>query len=159
MDIVILTLSNSDYNLAALLRFIGEYLPQTSPSCKVVLLSEVAYVDVLKNYFSGLQNVWLTLDSSISLEELQKRLLETVPSHQEQCEDTGRFSAMLTSREWVVLQNLLAGKTPSQIANDLQLNYKTISHHKRAALTKLGMRSLCPLLVRNHALNNWKNVT
>ncbi|MBL5829833.1 helix-turn-helix domain-containing protein [Serratia fonticola] len=150
VDVVILALGNGEYSLASLLRLVGDYLPHRHPSCKVVLMGEIARMNMLKRYFNGLINTVITLDSSTSLEELQKKLQNIVFPYPDEREKSALASGALSSRELFVLLKMLDGETPNQIANRLQLNYKTVSHYKRTALVKLGIRSLCPLVVFNH---------
>ncbi|CAI2039581.1 transcriptional regulator FimZ [Serratia fonticola] len=147
VDIVLLMLSHGEYSLASFLQFIGDSLPQLSPSCTVVLVGDVAYINVLKRYFSGMRNVLVTLDNTTSLMKMQTQLFEidrirgSVGSNS---------STILTSRELLVLRRLLDGESSRQIADDLALHYKTVSHHKRAALTKMGIRSLCSLVMHKY---------
>jgi two-component system capsular synthesis response regulator RcsB len=47
----------------------------------------------------------------------------------------------LSDRERDVLQLLMAGMSGMQIAQRLDRSYKTISHDKRSAMSKLGLRS------------------
>lgn len=67
----------------------------------------------------------------------------------------------LSQRELSVLRFLLKGKSITRIALRLGLNYKTVSHHKRSALVKLGVNSLQPLLLNEHDCNlvgQWLNM-
>ncbi|WP_260513716.1 LuxR C-terminal-related transcriptional regulator [Serratia fonticola] len=150
VDIVLLMLSHREYSLASFLQFIGDSLPLISPSCTVVLVGEVAYINLLKHYFSGMRNVLTTLDISTSLTKLQMQLLDIERACGEGTEQGSNSSTVLSSRELLVLRRLLDGESSSQIADDLALNYKTISHYKRAALAKLGIRSLCPLVMHKY---------
>lgn len=54
----------------------------------------------------------------------------------------------LTSREHEVLSIMQRELTPSEIAADLGINIKTVSHHKRNAMHKLGFS-------RNSELYHW----
>lgn len=55
-------------------------------------------------------------------------------------EDVSQFA--LSTREEEVLNMLVSGLRPSQVANRLGLSMKTISSHKRNALGKLGVGSI-----------------
>lgn len=143
VNLVILTVCNRDYNLTSLLQLVGERLPKMHPNSKVVLIGDIADVNPLKCYFSGLRNVSIILDKAIMLDELSRELLSTT-ANKEQI--FGKSSSMLTPRELEILRMLLDGDTARKIADDLKLNFRTVSHHKRAALAKLGVRSLCPLV-------------
>ncbi|WP_081375868.1 MULTISPECIES: LuxR C-terminal-related transcriptional regulator [Serratia] len=143
VNLVILTVCNRDYNLASLLQLVGERLPKMHPNSKVVMISDIADVNPLKCYFSGLRNVSIILNKTITLDELSRELLSTTANNEK---IFGKSSTMLTPRELEILRMLLDGDTARKIANDLKLNFRTVSHHKRAALAKLGVRSLCPLV-------------
>ncbi|WP_061322344.1 LuxR family transcriptional regulator [Serratia rubidaea] len=54
----------------------------------------------------------------------------------------------LTSREHEVLSDMQRELTPAEIAADLGINIKTVSHHKRNAMHKLGFS-------RNSELYHW----
>jgi DNA-binding CsgD family transcriptional regulator len=142
VDFVILTISNREQNLASLLQLIGQDLPKKHPKSQVILIGNMAYMSLLKCYFGGLGNVRVILDNTMSLEELKMELMSLIFPWQ------GReiTSIMLSSRELQVLRMLLDGDTAKQIAKELQLDFRTVSHYKRAALTKLGARSLHPLV-------------
>ncbi|MHA7848222.1 helix-turn-helix transcriptional regulator [Serratia sp. D1N4] len=142
VDFVILTISNREQNLASLLQLIGQDLLKKHPNSQVILIGNMAYMSLLKCYFGGLGNVRVILDNTMSLDELKMELLSLIFPWQ------GReiTSIMLSSRELQVLRMLLDGDTAKQIAKELQLDFRTISHYKRAALTKLGARSLHPLV-------------
>lgn len=147
VDIMILVLSGRRYSLASLLELVGKRLPITHPSCKIVLMSQANDTDQLKRYFSGLENVWITLERSTTLAQWQEYLLNTDSLKRSMPGNSRRFSATLSTRELLILRRLLAGEFPNKIADDLQLSYKTVSHYKRAALAKLGIRSLYPLVI------------
>jgi DNA-binding CsgD family transcriptional regulator len=142
VDFVILTIDNREQNLASLLQLIGQELPKMHPKSRVILIGSMAYMSLLKCYFNGLGNVRVILDNTMPLDELKMELLSLIFPWQ------GReiSSIMLSSRELQVLRMLLDGDTAKQIAKELQLDFRTVSHHKRAALTKLGARSLHPLV-------------
>lgn len=152
VHLVILTIDKRNYNLISLLQLVGECLPKIHPDSKIILIGDIANVNPIKFYFNGLKNVNVILDKTITLDELRRELL-SISTNKEQGFE--RVSAMLTPRELEVLRMLLDGGTPKQIADDLQLNFRTVSHHKRAALAKLGVRSLCPLvdLINKKAYN------
>ncbi|MFC0227477.1 LuxR C-terminal-related transcriptional regulator [Serratia aquatilis] len=143
VNLIVLTFNNHDYNLTSLLQLVGEYLPKTHPNSKVILIGDIAKVNSLKYYFSRLSNVSAILDKTIAIDELRKELLGINTNKAQKLE---RTSPLLSMRELQVLQMLLDGDTATKIADNLQLNFRTVSHHKRAALAKLGVRSLCPLV-------------
>ncbi len=97
------------------------------------------------------------IGSNESVEELKRAMhaaLEGVPymsselasvvacsvSPSDGSQDTPPFA--LSSREEEVLNMLVSGLRPSQVANRLGLSMKTISSHKRNALGKLGVTNI-----------------
>ena len=52
----------------------------------------------------------------------------------------------LSSREFEVMRLLVAGKSVTEIANDLSLSVKTISTHRHRVLTKLSLRNTAELI-------------
>lgn len=151
VDIVLLMLDCHDYSMASFLHLISDSLPKMHSSCTVVLVGKAAHMDMLMHYFSGLKNTMLILDSSSSLMKLQKQLLDIDRACGEDAKDGSHVSALLSSRELLVLRRLLDGESSGQIADDLELHYKTVSHYKRAALAKMGIRSLCPLVMHRYS--------
>jgi DNA-binding NarL/FixJ family response regulator len=152
VDILFLVLSYQDYSLASFLHLIGDSLPEMHPSCTVVLVGELTYMEALKLYFRELNNALVTLDNATSLTKLQEQLLNIDRNHGETAASGSNFSAILSSRELLVLRRLLDGESSSKIAVDLELSNKTISHYKCAALAKLGIRSLCPLVMKRYSV-------
>jgi two-component system nitrate/nitrite response regulator NarL len=47
----------------------------------------------------------------------------------------------LTAREWEVLDQLSAGKTTDQVADDLFLSVETVRSHTKSLYRKLGVHS------------------
>lgn len=156
VDIVILILRNSDYNLASLLELIGERLPHRHPSSQVVLMGNLGSLNVLKRCFSGLENVWSITASSAPSATLLKNLQEIAADDKGKARDP---RAGLSRHERLVLRKLLGGESPNQIANGLAIHYKMVSYYKRSALTKLGMSSLSPLVVNRHNAAPAQNMT
>lgn len=156
VDIVILILRNSDYNLASLLELIGERLPHRHPSSRVVLMGTPGSLNVLKRCFSGLENVWSITDSSVPSAVLLKNLQEIAATNKGKARDP---RGGLSRHERLVLRKLLGGESPNQIANSMAIHYKTVSYYKRSALAKLGMSSLSPLVVNRHNVTSAQKVT
>ncbi|WP_431225427.1 LuxR C-terminal-related transcriptional regulator [Serratia sp. L9] len=149
VDVVILTLNHNEGNLASFLQLLGGYLPCTHPAGKVVLMAEATYVEMLKRYFYEFNSAWESLDGATTLEKLHEQLWDIILLSKRSNWIAESASERLSSSELLVLRKLLDEEKLAQIAIDLNLNYKTISHYKRSALAKLGMNSLCPLVMRN----------
>ncbi|WMT16655.1 helix-turn-helix transcriptional regulator [Serratia fonticola] len=146
VDITILVLGQKDYKLVSFLYLVGEVLPQTYPHSKVVLMGERTHMEMLRRYFSKLMDTYI-LDHTASLETLYQQLQGIAQSDGNKSRSITNPAGKLTARELLVLRKLLSGETPNQIASDLQLNFRTVSHHKCSALTKLGIRSLYSLVI------------
>ncbi|KFK94638.1 MULTISPECIES: LuxR C-terminal-related transcriptional regulator [unclassified Serratia (in: enterobacteria)] len=149
IDIVILTLSHRNYEPWFLLKFISNLLPRVQPGSQVLILNNRLNIESLKNYLRKLKNVHEIMDISLSLDELHKQLLSLSQNMSNSDLQTSQSSSPLSLRELEVLNRLLKGDATIQIAEDLRINYKTVSCHKRSALKKIGIRSLNPLLSRH----------
>jgi DNA-binding NarL/FixJ family response regulator len=141
VDIVILTLRCEEYNPVSLISLI-QRLSKVHPEIRILLIMDK--MNALMNYFSGLQSVRAILDIADSMDKLQASLDAILAKKNIDMFDNN-VSLLLSKRELMVLNKFLSGKPLATIASDLQLSYKTVSHHKRAALRKLGFRSLHPL--------------
>ena len=142
-DIVILTLSYNEYNPVPLIKLIKS-LSKMHHRAKVLLMMDKS--GSLMEYFSGLNKINAILDASAPLDEYQKCLKEFLTAEKKN-EFNDKASVLLSTRELMVLNMLLSGKTPTTIANHLKLHYKTVSHYKRAALKKMGVRTLHSLFI------------
>ncbi|WP_431221680.1 LuxR C-terminal-related transcriptional regulator [Serratia sp. L9] len=112
-------------------------------------MAEYTYTEMLNHYFYEFNSAWKSLDCTTTLDKLQKQLWDIIILSEKSSEKFERASERLSSREFLVLKKLLNEETLAKIAVDLKLSYKTISHYKRSALAKLGMNSLCPLVMHN----------
>ncbi|KFK92069.1 MULTISPECIES: LuxR family transcriptional regulator [unclassified Serratia (in: enterobacteria)] len=144
IDILILALNGKENNLAPLINFISNTLPITHPKTKVLLLVHGRHTEFLSNYLSRNGNISAILDISSPLKQIQKVLDNVFNGVKEDI----NANISLSLRELSVLNGLLSGRTPIQIANELRLSIKTVSHYKRAALAKLGLPSLHPIFMQ-----------
>ncbi|WP_337262270.1 MULTISPECIES: helix-turn-helix transcriptional regulator [unclassified Serratia (in: enterobacteria)] len=110
----------------------------------VILLTPSNCHAGVNNYLMQMINARAVYSATVSVSTLQNQLLDIVEN---------RFSTdkenmlKLSTREQVVIKSLLKGKTLKQIASELRLSYKTVSHYKRAALVKLGVSSLYGVMI------------
>ncbi|KFK93537.1 MULTISPECIES: LuxR C-terminal-related transcriptional regulator [unclassified Serratia (in: enterobacteria)] len=142
-DIIFLTLSHNEYNPVPLIKLIKN-LSKIHHKAKVLLMMDKS--DPLMEYFSGINEINAILDASAPLDEFQERLKAFLATEKKN-EFNNKTSVLLSTRELMVLNMLLSGKTPTAIANHLKLNYKTVSHHKRSALKKMGVRTWHSLFI------------
>ncbi|MHA7847800.1 LuxR C-terminal-related transcriptional regulator [Serratia sp. D1N4] len=150
VDIMLLTLSSMVEDPATALHLLGESLPLVKPNTRIVLIADMLTVEVMARYLCGINNVLVVLDKSKSLEIFEDQLLSAFHPLTELYR-LGQIAApSLSLREMTVLRRLLEGQKGVDIANDLLLSNKTVSHYKRSALIKLGIRSLQPLMVNNY---------
>ncbi len=152
VDMVIIGLLSSDYTPGDVLSLISDRLQVYRPDCKVVVIAETDSINILGRYLNGLRNVWAVIDPTVSLEALSGQLSEVINSEQNYREQLPQLlSSPLSARELSVLRSLLQGHSVSYIADQLRLSYKTVSHYKRSAQTKLGIRTLHPLLMNGYS--------
>lgn len=74
-------------------------------------------------------------------EAVNERLLERVGPH-----SGGELHERLSDREYQVLRLLAAGKTTTEIANELSLSVKTVSTYRTRLLEKLNVRTTADLI-------------
>lgn len=78
-----------------------------------------------------------------------KRALElakTAFSAHQQTARRDAILAQLTSREWQVLDGIVAGRLNKQIADDLSVSVKTVEAHRASVMKKLRVNSVSDLL-------------
>ncbi len=151
VDIMVLTLSSLVKKPTYTLRLLGEDILRYHPNSKVLLIVDVMFIGGMTRYLLGLKNTKAVLDVSASLEILQNQLLNFFQPCMELDTSNHNTERSLSLREMNVLRRLLEGQSSTSIARDLQLSPKTISHYKRSALIKLGIRSLQPLMINDHS--------
>lgn len=113
--------------------------------CKnVILITHLGKFTGVIRYLQDSMDVSTVLDINVTVETLQTLLLNILDS--QGVPESYRYKP-LSVREKEVFDALLRGKKTSQIATELQMNYKTVCSHKYTALAKLGSRSLEKLLL------------
>lgn len=146
-DLVVLTLNSQCGNVAELLDILTHYAQSGNTDSHVIILAEDKCSEALRRYLVDVGNVSLFLESHESIEKLYSQLLGLKYVNKTESNTAISVSRALSMRELNVLKWLLKGKTIEQIANELTLSYKTVSHYKRAAMNKLGVRTLQSLLI------------
>ncbi|WP_024913846.1 helix-turn-helix transcriptional regulator [Chania multitudinisentens] len=147
VDMIILTLGSTESNFIPVLNIITHILPIVTTYNKLVLVGDFRKMELMRNYFEGLRHIHRVLDVSMPLEHLREQLLEVLFESNYSTLSKAERIVKLSPREMRVLHCILNGENMVKIADKLQLNYKTVSHHKRSALSKLGMRSLSQLYI------------
>lgn len=148
IDVLLMKLQGTEYNAQDALHLITEIMPKVHQNCRVILLMDKLQHHVLCDYFSELPNVYAVWEADYPLWQLIKGLNETLLGEPKKSnlESTGRLN-MLSPRESEVLHGLLEGRSLVWIAKNLDIRFKTVSHYKRTALVKLGVRNLQLLLL------------
>jgi len=135
--------------LRALLR-----LQQKWPNVKVVFLTGTASGAVLRQLFESQAHGLLhKRDSAETILDLLNRLDrgERVVSPQVQPQ-IDVLDHCFTAKELEVLQGLLRGLTPAQIADQLHLSKRTVEKHKENMMRKADLHNLAQLLELGHRL-------
>lgn len=145
VDIFILGLQGTGDSHGCILDFILQWLPVNYPEAKVIVMTQTRSIGQLNDYLLGLGNVSAVLDNAIDISELRMHL-QHIMVNSPQPTDTKKLVSPLTYQEVRVLGHLLKGMPVLKIANALQINQKTVSAHKRAAMSKLGVSSLHGLI-------------
>ncbi|WP_051916739.1 MULTISPECIES: LuxR family transcriptional regulator [unclassified Serratia (in: enterobacteria)] len=154
IDLLMLTFSSKEHNLVQLINFIANKLPLLHPRTRLLLLADNVYITFLKSYYSEFDKVSAILDVSASLDNLHALLSDVLKGNRQE----KKSAVSLSSRELTVLNRLLSGRTQAQVANDLKLSHKTVSHYKRSALVKLGLPSLHPFFMQRYKNGSLKKV-
>lgn len=144
VDLVILSI-NSD-RIDALLR-LGTLIRYNHPSSKVLLDPGSASIPLLYFYLNCLNTHVGLIDFTQSAVALQDTIKQVIRGEKLLSAKDIIPGEMLSWRERNVLQGLMKELRAQDIAKNLSLSIKTISHHKRAGLRKLGARNLQDLLI------------
>ncbi|WP_337262527.1 MULTISPECIES: LuxR C-terminal-related transcriptional regulator [unclassified Serratia (in: enterobacteria)] len=147
LDIIILTLNSLYYNAVELLDVLSRRIPIHHPDSKIIILTDDKCIEALKRHLKGIENFGTILEANVPIETIQSELSKINSPDQSFNSSAIKANCVLSSRELTILKKLLHGKSISQVAKELTLNYKTISHYKRSAMSKLGIRTLHPLFI------------
>ncbi|AHG22875.1 hypothetical protein Z042_16610 [Chania multitudinisentens RB-25] len=146
-DIIILTINSMYYNAAELIYMLSYRIPIHHPDSKIIILTEDKCIKAIKRHLKGLGNIGIILEANESVEKIQSELSFTSHSNKKSNKSIARMTCVLSMRELTILKKLLSGKSITQVAKELAINYKTVSHYKRSAMNKLGIRTLHPLFI------------
>jgi two-component system capsular synthesis response regulator RcsB len=131
LDIIILTLNSLYYNAAELLDVLSRRIPVHHPDSKVIIFTDNKCIGALKRYMKDLESIGTILEINVPIEEIQYELSKVGKEKKMPNKATTKSTCILSTRELTILKKLLHGKNISQVAKELSLNYKTISHYKR----------------------------
>ncbi|WP_431225043.1 LuxR C-terminal-related transcriptional regulator [Serratia sp. L9] len=109
------------------------------------------YNNVLTRYLAGLRNVCVIFDISTPLDVLLREITALIKDHI--IEKKVLPTVLFSTRESIIMQGILNGQSMNRISSHLDIDYKTVSHYKRSALGKFGIRSLQPLLTGGFVKN------
>lgn len=147
-DLVIISLPGVNYSMLSVIDLIDE-LGQTN--CRVLVMLDTLQSKGLQHYLagSGEQVKVIAWDSPLPLLTRQIEQMvqgEVLPLQQTVTDFSQAYPERLSVLEFEVLETLLAGKTPRQLANQLALREKEVSYYKCRALAKLGIKNIHSLL-------------
>lgn len=141
-----------------LVRYLKRHYPNTK-LLVVTMMSNPLILDSL--YKMGADGVVLKAEDLSSLEKalesifLNRRYTQNDPAqHIQRTPHTNKArNVSLSPKEIEVLRRFIEGKSPSEIALELNRSIKTISNQKRTAMTKLGVNNdqeLISFCIENH---------
>ncbi|MGE4799733.1 LuxR C-terminal-related transcriptional regulator [Yersinia hibernica] len=142
--LAVLRLRGEDYTSGDSLSLIVDWLRIHRPNCRVIVIADEFCVDLLTQYFCGVEQVYTVIAQNAPLSQFVAQLNRVFSNSAIQSK---KRACVLSKRERTVLALLLQGKSNNDIAVHLQLSNKTISYHKRSALGKLGIPTLQPMLM------------
>ncbi|MHA7845192.1 helix-turn-helix domain-containing protein [Serratia sp. D1N4] len=148
-DIVIIVLSDNDYDPVSLINLVCERLSKVPLNGRILFIGNIAYINKFRYYLASLKSAWAFIDISMPLKQLQQQLQNAALMYTDMYQCSQPTATTLTQRELTVLHRMLNEQSVIQIAKELGISEKTVSCHKRSALVKLNVRSLNPLLMGN----------
>ncbi|HAS6176917.1 TPA: EAL domain-containing protein [Vibrio vulnificus] len=117
---------------------------------RVILLSEHTNIESVQ--LPKLQSRWMILSKGSVLMDTVNQIIASTKLDKTDYLEQQRKLDLLSKRELSVVQMLLKGMSNKQVANELNINQKTVSTYKTRVQTKLGIRSSMEL-VRFFTLN------
>lgn len=149
--LLIIGLQGNDYTLGDSLSLITDKLRVQHPHCRVILMADGKQITLLQDYLCRLENVAAVVDNKATLEQLRPHLHSVLKARPAlpRVQDVTR--ELLTPREHKILSGLLRNKSIPLICRNMEIQRKAVSHYKRSALGKLGLKSLNPLLLNSRS--------
>lgn len=144
VDLVILSASN--YRIDALLR-LATLIRCCHPSCQVLIDPGSASIPLLHFYLNCLNPHVGLIDFTQTILMLQRFIGQVICGEKILSRRDILSGELLSCRERSVLQGLMEELSAQDIAKNLALSVKTISHYKRSGLSKLGARNIQELLI------------
>lgn len=147
LDMVVIGLQGCDDTQVDSLCRLIDWLQRCHPACRIIVVADSSDGAALACYVSQLRNVTQLIALSSSVTVLRQRLASGLYEGGAIPASVG-FNAPepLSLQEHNVLSFLLYGHSLAGIAQLLGINYKTVNNYKRAAMHKLRIRTLPPLL-------------
>jgi DNA-binding NarL/FixJ family response regulator len=153
IDILIMTVSVNVYDFMPGMKHMFDITEKLDSKTKIIFFAHVFHIDVVRRYMKEVKGFHKALNVASSVKDLKVSIMSAFQPHDLLYEEIPYFGGRLSSRELTVLNRFLEGGSIKEIALELNLNYKTVSHYKRAALMKLGVNSCHPLLIPNGSKN------
>ncbi|AHG22804.1 hypothetical protein Z042_14020 [Chania multitudinisentens RB-25] len=151
-DLMIIALRGERYSMLSALELI-EMLCHNNTHCQILVMLNISRLPGVRDYLMRYGERVRVIDPSSTLPRLTWQLERVIdrPVNPLQSVRTPLLP-ILSKRERQVLDALLLGNSVQRISRRFSLNIKTVSHYKRSALGKLGMKTMQPLLVWSTAL-------
>lgn len=144
ISLVILSVSNNRIN--ALVR-LATLIRRRHPSCQVLIDPGSASIPLLHFYLNCLNTHVGMIDFTLPVIAL-RGLIGLVMRNEKVLSTKEIISGgLLSGRERSILKGFMKELKAQDLAKTLSLNVKTISHYKRAGLSKLGARHIQDLLI------------
>lgn len=145
-DLVIMELSGEGESILDGLNTIYQYLADW-PSAPLIVCTALTDARLLKQLAAmGVHGIYLKQDPLTSLIQCVRQVIDDKYSHSPQAavlaeRGFSRLPPMLTYREMEVLGCLFMGKSVTATALALHRDIRTVSTHKRNAMSKLGFEN------------------
>ncbi|OIX91973.1 hypothetical protein BFS14_22270 [Serratia fonticola] len=147
---LIIALQAEHYSIVSALNLIA-LICNDHVDCRCLVIMDPQCTPELRYYLAKYGNQLTVIESGDSLSAFSQKfaqMTQRVKSSVQQgiMLSNKRYSKKLSRRESQILDILLTGKKATSVASELSLSEKTVSHHKRSALGKLGIKNIHSLL-------------
>lgn len=147
LDMVVIGLQGSNEDQVDSFCRLFDWLQRCHPACRIVVVADSSDSAALACYVSQLRNITQVIALSLPVSILRQQLVGNLYDGSE-IPQNAAFNAFepLSQQEHKVLSFLFYGHSLTGIAQLLGIRYKTVNGYKLAAMHKLKIRTLLPLL-------------
>lgn len=143
--LLITYISSCESSLVDTLNIIDALQRQAGQALKIIVLTNCFARPMVVDSLNQYRGVCVTVDEDVTMTELSKTVNYILNTADDIIKSEYLLPTTLTTRERYVMKSILRGISLNEIACILEINSKTVSHHKLSALRKLGVRNVSGL--------------